>query len=232
MEILSQMIRQTRYYGPDVIPFVMISRRSALSDLQATYHFESVSVVEGEDGPVQMTLRSGGFVIRQEPVVITQLMMEPRRIELRVAGCTAYADTIMRDLELWVRRMGGLHDEVPLTDFVLEEQSTLVAHLGFAAARLLNPALSGAVGSLEPDPAMKAAADTRTVLEQIRFAVELKAVDYSLAEHLMPVQPRFLSFSPRPTSDPAGQIYECQAPLSTDRHIAFLTELEKALCTG
>lgn len=231
MEILSQTIRQTRYYGPDVMPYVMISRRGALSDLQATYHFESMSVAEGEDGPVQVTLRSGGFVIRQEPVVITQLIMEPRRIELRVAGCTAFADTIMRDLELWVRRMGGLHDEVPLTDFVLEEQSTLVAHLGFTSERLLNPALLGVVESFEPDPAMKAAADTRTVLEQVRFAVELKAVDYSMAEHLMPIQPRFLSLCPRPTADPAGQIYECQAPLSTDRHIAFLTELEKALCT-
>ncbi len=40
MEILSQTIRQTRYYGPDVMPYVMISRRGALSDLQATYHFE------------------------------------------------------------------------------------------------------------------------------------------------------------------------------------------------
>ncbi len=229
MEILSQSIRQTRYYGPDVIPFVMISRRGALTGLQATYHFETLNVVDGDDGPLQVTLRSGGFVIRQEPVVITHLILEPRRIELGVAGSSAYADTIMKDLEMWIRRVGGLHDEVPMTDFVLEEHSTVVAHLGFVSHRVLNPAFLTAVGSFEPDPSLKAAADTRTILDQVRFAVELKAVDYSLAEHLMPVQPRTLSFSPRPTTDASGQTYECQAPLSTDRHIAFLNELEKVL---
>lgn len=229
MEILSQSICQTRFYGPDVIPFVMISRRGALTDLQSTYHFESVTVVDGEDGPAQVTVRSGVFTIRQESVVIPHLILEPRRIELRVAGHSAYADTIMRDLELWIRRMGGLHIDVPMSDFVLEEHSTLVARLGFASERMLNPAFVTAVRSFEPDPSLKAAADTRTILDQIRFAVELKGVDYSLAEHLMPVQPRVLSFSPRPALDPAGQVYECQAPLSTDRHIAYLTALEEAL---
>lgn len=229
MDILSQSIRQTRYFGPDVIPFVMISRRGALADLQATYHFESVDVLDGEDGPVQVTLRGGGFIIRQEPVVITHLILEPRRVEVRVAGCTAYADAIMADFELWVRRVGRLHDHETLSDFLLEEQSTLVARLAFTSERLLNPALMAAVGSFEPDASLRAAADTRTILDQIRFAVELKGVDYTLAEHLMTVQPRMLSLSPRPTVDHAGQIYECQAPLSTDRHIALLTEIERAL---
>lgn len=229
MEILSQTIRQTRYFGPDVLPFVMISRRGALSDLQATYHFESVNVVDGDDGPTQVTCRGGGFVIRQEPVVITHLTLEPRRIDVGVAGSSAYANTILNDLEMWIRRMGGVHDDVPMTDFVLEEHSTIVARVAFVSDRLLNPTFMKAVGSFEPDPSLKASVDTRTILDQIRFAVELKPVDYSLAEHLMPIQPRFLSFSPRPGSDPTGQIYECQAPLSTDRHIALLTELEASL---
>jgi len=80
------------------------------------------------DAPL-VQLFDGRFTVRQEPVEIARLAIEPTRISFDAATVTdkasEYATSFAQDFWCWIRRVGQL-GVAPGPDPVLVEEETLV----------------------------------------------------------------------------------------------------------
>lgn len=129
MSILATRVRQTYTFDVDRLPYRAITTPEALHDLSEVYHFARSVVEQGVDASPLVQLFDGRFTVRQEPVEIARLAIEPTRISFDAATVTdkasEYATSFAQDFWCWIRRVGQL-GVAPGPDPVLVEEETLV----------------------------------------------------------------------------------------------------------
>ncbi len=129
MSILSTHVRQIYTFDADRLPYRAISTPEALRDLSEVYHFGRTGSEQGAGGSHVVQLFDGRFVIRQEPVEITRLAIEPTCITIDATTVTdkasEYAATFAQDFFRWIRRVGQLGSGPDLDPVLVEEDSAV-----------------------------------------------------------------------------------------------------------
>lgn len=127
MTITSTRVRQVYTFAADRLPYRAITTPEALRDLAEVYHFGRSAPGHGAADSQGVELRDGQFIIRQEPVEIACLAIEPTCITIDAATVTdnasEYASTFAQDFFRWIRRVGQLGAGPALDPILVEEGS-------------------------------------------------------------------------------------------------------------
>lgn len=218
-------------YRMDDIRLTVLSLPEIIERIRQTFGFQSAEVDTPPSlfGPVPRTFPPGlvfdiGVLADAEiPTPIRYLHIEQRRVVIGVAGPSSAIDEVFRQLNEAVADVLS-PDGTPALGMPIatQDHSDIRIQLPFAPEALIaepmRAAFAGMLGSLR-------AGQDLTIVPRVLVSIEAPEQEYQPAESV----PRYAaSLELRPETNIQDRIYYSQAPLDTDRHLAFLREIADA----
>jgi hypothetical protein len=227
--------RRAYEFGTDELRLTTLSMAAIVQQIQQRFNFQNAGVGTPPltFGPVTVTMPPGlvfnnGGWATPEPegqiIPIRSIHFEPRRIVIDVAGPSSCIDTIFTALYEF---LGGLKapDGAPVISKPHRtlDYSDLVARLAFPLEAPTAPGLQGvfarALGVAE-------SVVSEVLVPTITVQVQSLATEYP---GVAPSDSRFLQLALRAGTKPDEHIYFSSAPLDSEAHLRYLSELETLL---
>jgi hypothetical protein len=224
MESLSISVKQFRIFPPDVLPLALLRTYGGLEIFKNILRFRE-STIEPLSG--EITFSGGNTQEGGRPIAINSLQINPQRIILDVAADSASASFAFGVIAGAFAHLDQAFSPIRMGEPLLfTEETACVARLSFEWTDLLSERLTQFVLTDALSRASTPAADAKVTGMQFRLVLRFDLTNERLKDYGTALAPKVLIIEPRENVPFSEKIYYTSSPLSSDKHLLFLGELE------
>lgn len=163
--------------------------------------------------------------------VIDSIVIEERKITLRIGGTSQEARYAMSDLLEIISSFETRHKPERLVPIVEVDESVCIAKLDFVFPKLLYGSAGGKMPEVVSGIPSKAPEGftVQVVPSALRYRVSYRGENATLSRHHIVLNDKALSLEMREGTDPAEQIYFASGPLKSDELLFLLRSLEEEM---
>lgn len=226
--------RRAYEFPPDALRLTMLSLDPIVGRIQEVFKFQfaQVGTPQATFGPVAQTLppglvfSMGTFASEGSGLIPIRLLhFEPRRIVIDVAGPSSSLDEIFAGLKTMLGELTA-PDGSPAIGILsnVRNQSEISARYTFELMALLAPNLGPIVKQ-----GLGVEDDSRTLIPSLAFQVQQPQDEYIGTGPVVQTNGPMMEIALRQGTLPGEHIYYSIAPLDSEAHIAYLSNLEASL---
>lgn len=233
MEIKQLLVTSINLVQLSESPFLRLLNKGKINAVAQAFQFEhDASIHQEAGGAPRLRLQNGLHTFEDgRELTIPRLDVQPRKIVLELTGSSEDARLVYVALADVLEDIIAAPKEKLLSPILHTEETIVTSHLAFPAEALFVKELLAATMAT----ASEASTDEFTAHARpgrITFEVDYLPTDLTFSESRIGLTRKEISIGPKIGFPLEEQVYQSNAPLDTNAHIAFLEMLERNLVEG